>query len=57
MRLIDKQVKANPETFAPELVVTVALPLHTTKDNPDDPKTFEQLGKEFLQLIESKEKE
>jgi hypothetical protein len=56
MRLIDKQVKANPETFAPELVVTVALPLQT-EDEPTVHKTFEEWGKEFLRLIGSKTKE
>ena len=56
MRLIEKQVKANPETFAPELVVTVALPVQT-EDEPNDVKTYEQWGKEFLDLIGAKSKE
>ena len=56
MRLIEKQVKANPETFAPELVVTVALPLQT-EDEPTVHKTYEQWGKEFLDLIGAKTEE
>ncbi len=56
MRLIDKKLKANPETFAPELVVTVALPVQT-EDEPTVHKTYEQWGKEFLDLIGTKAKE
>ena len=57
MRLIEKQVKANPETFAPELVVTVALPMEPA-DNPNGVrKSYEQWGKEFLDLIGAKAKE
>ena len=50
MRLIEKHVKANPETFAPELIVTVALPMQL-EDQPNDIKTYENWGREFLDLI------
>jgi len=33
MRLIEKKVKVNPETFAPELLVTVLLPLELMNTN------------------------
>lgn len=56
MRLIDKQVKTNPETFAPEMVVTIALPLVQKIDlSGTPPKSFEQWGIDFLNLIGAKE--
>ncbi len=56
MRLIDKQVKTNPETFAPEMIVTIALPLVQKLDlSGTPPKSFEQWGKDFLNLIGAKE--
>ena len=57
MRLIEKQVKANPETFAPELIVTVALPMQLEDNHNDIKKTYEQWGREFLDLIGAKAKE
>lgn len=55
MRLIEKQVKSNPETFAPELIVTIAIPM-TAELDPDEPrKSFEHWGKDFLNLIGAKE--
>lgn len=51
MRLINKKVGTNPETFAPEMVVTIAIPM-TAEMNPTQPiKSFEEWGKEFLNLI------
>ena len=55
MRLISKEVKSNSETFAPELVVTIAIPM-TDKLDPNEPrKSFEEWGKDFLNLIGAKE--
>lgn len=56
MRLIEKLMKMNQETFEPELVITVALPLQL-KDIPNVLKTYEQWGKEFLDLIGAKVEE
>jgi len=56
MRLIEKRVKANPETFAPELIITVALPMQL-EDKPNDIKTYENWGREFLDLIGAEAKE
>ena len=51
MRLIEKQIKSHPETFAPELIVTVALPMEPA-DNPNGiRKSYEQWGQEFLNTI------
>ncbi len=51
MRLIEKQVKANPETFAPELVVTVAIPMEPADKPNGVRKSYEQWGQEFLNAI------
>ena len=54
MRLIKKIVQANSETFAPELVVTIAIPLTANPDPAEPRKSHEVWGREFLELIGAK---
>jgi hypothetical protein len=54
MRLIEKQVKAHPDTFAPELVVTIALPMQPADKPNEVRKSYEQWGQEFLDVIGAK---
>ena len=56
MRLIDKQLKANPETFAPELLVTVAIPMELMNTNVkpgEDAMAYEKIGEEFINILKS----
>ena len=56
MRFIDKQVKANPETFAPELLVTVSIPLElmNTDIKPgEDAMAYEKISEEFINILKS----
>ena len=53
MRLVGKQVAMNPETFAPELLVTVAMPLEPIKYpvmNTEE-EAFDIIGAEFAALF------
>jgi hypothetical protein len=54
IRLVKKQVAMNPETFAPELLVTIALPLELMQDyaafNGVD-EVYERIGAEFVRLL------
>lgn len=50
MRLIEKKVGHNPETFAPELLVTVAIELVLGIDS-EKVKSDAEWGREFLLLI------
>ena len=56
MRFIDKQVKANPETFAPELLVTVAIPvelMNTDAKPGEDAMAYEKIGEKFINILKS----
>jgi hypothetical protein len=55
MRLVSKELKMNPDSFAPELEVTVRLEMEIAKNETLPDSTFaEKFGKEFLALLESK---
>jgi hypothetical protein len=55
MRLVSKELKMNPDSFAPELEVTVRLKLELAQDETIPESNFaEKFGKEFLELLESK---
>ena len=56
MRLIEKKVKPNPETFAPELLVTVSIPLELMNDDAtpgDDLMAYEKISDEFIKILKS----
>ena len=58
IRLVKKQVAMNPETFASELLVTIALPLELMQDhaafNGVD-EVYERIGAEFVRLLKTAE--
>jgi hypothetical protein len=59
MRLVGKQVAMDPETFAPELLVTIAMPLEPTKNHAAFPngvdEVYEKIGAEFVRLLKTDE--
>lgn len=57
IKLVNKSVKMNSDTFAPELEVVVRLPLEIHKEDGKvmDPKFYENFGKEFFSLLEVKD--
>jgi hypothetical protein len=58
MRLISRHIKANPDTFAPEMLITVALPMELAKEVLVDMTEDEfknKLGRELFELMRTKE--
>ena len=58
MRLVDRRIKMNPDTFAPEMVITVALPMELAKDVLVDMTEDEfknKLGHDLFELMRTKE--
>ncbi len=58
MRLISRHIKANPDTFAPEMVITLVLPMELAKDVLVDMTEEEfknKLGRELFEMLRSKE--
>lgn len=56
MRLIENKVKANPETFAPELLVTVSMPMELMNNDikpDDDIMAYEKISEEFINILKS----
>lgn len=54
MRLIERTVSVNPDTFAPEVYLTVALALDSLQDasaHLDELELAIALGKELLELL------
>lgn len=56
MKLISKQVKMNPDTFAPELEVVVRLPMELAEGlvKTSDEEFQSKLGKELFELLVAK---
>lgn len=54
MRLINKSIQLNNETFEPELEVTIRVRLEAVQDGKVlDPNFYENFGKEFATLLSS----
>ena len=53
MRLVEKKLSKHPETWAPELWITVAMPLEPVKDPAicSAGEAFDILGAKFAALI------
>jgi hypothetical protein len=57
MKLISKQLKMNPDTFAPELEVVIRLPMEVAQDDTavaGDEEFQSKLGKELFELLAAK---
>ena len=55
MKLIERKVVMNPETFKPELIVTIALDMELAEGQMaiDPDEYFVRAGKEFVELLEN----
>lgn len=56
MRLLDKQVRVNPETYLPELLVTVSIPwelMNTDAKPGEDAMAYEIIGEKFINILKS----
>ncbi len=57
MRLVSRHIKANPDTFAPEMLITVALPMELAKEVLVDMSEEEfknKLGHDLFELMREK---
>ncbi len=58
MRLISRHIKANPDTFAPEMVITLAIPMELAKEvlvNMSEEEFKNKLGHDLFELMRTKE--
>ena len=57
MKLINREIKVDPETFKPQLIVTVALDLQLAEDQmaKDPDEYFAQVGRDFVEMLETME--
>ena len=58
MKLISKEMKINTDTFEPEMVVTIAVPIEVMMDAQNfvaENEFFKIIGKEFIQAISDSE--
>ena len=55
MRLVEKKVIMHPETWAPELLVTVAVTLEPVKDPAicSAGEAFDILGAKFVEILKT----
>ena len=56
MRLIDKQVRVNPETYTSELLVTVSIPwelMNTDAKQGEDAMAYKIIGEKFIDILKS----
>lgn len=51
MRLIEKKFDSHPETFAPELLVTIAIPLAPIQDERVPEAFYELIGKQLVDCL------
>ena len=51
MRLIEKKLDSHPETFAPELLVTIAIPLAPIQDGRVTEGFYELIGKQLVDCV------
>lgn len=56
MRLVNKTIVPNPDTFAPEILLTIALPMELAQDNQtnqDVEVAIASMGAEFMEIIKT----
>ena len=55
IKLVNKTLKMNDGTFAPELEVVLRIPMEPMQDNSaQDPNFYENLGKELESVLAAK---
>jgi len=52
MRILSKEIKMNPETFAPEMILKIAMTLELAQDiEGDEQKAFKEMGERFVAAL------
>jgi hypothetical protein len=57
MKLINREIKVDPETFKPQMILTIALDLQLAEDQmaKDLDEYFAQVGRDFVAMLEEME--
>ena len=58
MKLISRRIKANPDTFAPEMEIVLTLPMELAVDtlvHMTEEEFKNKLGRELFEMMRSKE--
>jgi len=57
MKLINREIKVDPETFKPQIILTIALDLQVAEDHlsKDPDEYFAQVGRDFVKMLEEME--
>ena len=58
MKLINRHIKMNPDTFSPEMEIVLTLPMEVAMDalvHMTEEEFQNKLGKELFQLLRTKE--
>jgi hypothetical protein len=57
MKLIKREIKVDPETFKPQIILTIALDLQVAEEQmaKDPDEYFAQVGRDFVEMLEEME--
>jgi hypothetical protein len=58
MKLISRRIKANPDTFAPEMEIVLTLPMELAVDtlvHMTEEEFTNKLGRELFEMLRTKE--
>ena len=57
MKLINREIKVDKETFKPQIILTIALDLQVAEDQmaKDPDEYFAQVGRDFVKMLEEME--
>jgi hypothetical protein len=57
MKLINREIKVDPETFKPQIILTIALDLQIAENQmaTDPDEYFAQVGRDFVKMLEEME--
>jgi hypothetical protein len=57
MKLMNREIKVDPDTFKPQIILTIALDLQLAQDQmvKDPDEYFAQVGRDFVAMLEEME--
>lgn len=51
MKILSREIKVNEDTFAPEMILTISMPMELAENALELMKQQEPLGKEFEKVL------
>jgi hypothetical protein len=57
MKLINREIKVNEDTFKPQIILTIAMDLQLAENQmaKDPDEYFAQVGRDFVKMLEEME--